>query len=77
MKASRKYEAGQVFGWLTLRASRRIMPIPGSTGERWYAECRCGKWHDVSRESLTNGRVRACRRCAKAYRASEDERMMR
>lgn len=72
-----QYEVGQVFGWLTLERKRLGESKPGISGERWDCRCRCGAPHDVALEQLRSGRVRACRRCAKAYRASEDERMMR
>ena len=66
-------ESGVVVGWLTLREGYHVARRPGATGERWACECRCGAAHDVSRESLRSGRVRACKRCAKAFRAGEDE----
>ena len=68
----RVYEIGERVGWLTLRECYTTERKPGVSGERWACECRCGAMHDVSRESLNSGRVRACRRCAKAFRASED-----
>jgi hypothetical protein len=67
------YSAGQRVGWLTLRLQYWKPKRAGVTGERWIAFCKCGLTHDVSRESLLSGRVRACLRCAKAYRAQEDE----
>ena len=67
--------SGMEVGWLTLREDYERARTPGASGERWVCECRCGARHDVSRESLVNGRVRACRRCAKAYRASEDRQL--
>jgi hypothetical protein len=66
---------GMEVGWLTLREEYETQRKPGCTGERWTCECRCGAAHDVSRESLVSGRVRACKRCAKAFRASEDGRV--
>lgn len=68
-------ESGVVVGWLTLKESYATARRAGCTGERWVCECQCGATHDVSRESLRSGRVRACVRCAKAYRASEDGRV--
>jgi hypothetical protein len=68
-----KFSSGQVVGWLTLRQQYWKERKPGSSGERWVAMCKCLHPHDVSRESLVNGRVRACLKCAKAYRAQEDE----
>jgi hypothetical protein len=71
----RELESGVVIGWLTLRECYSTARRAGCTGERWVCECQCGATHDVSRESLRSGRVRACVRCAKAYRASEDGRL--
>jgi hypothetical protein len=65
-------EAGARLGWLTLGEAYQTPRKPGRTGQRWLCVCWCGADHDVSRESLMAGRVRACRRCAKAYRAQED-----
>jgi hypothetical protein len=70
-----RLEIGVEIGWLTLRESYATARRAGCTGERWTCECQCGATHDVSRESLVSGRVRACRRCAKAFRASEDGRV--
>lgn len=75
MRQRVQYAAGQVFGWLTLERKRFSEIKPGICGERWDCRCRCGNAHDVALEQLRSGRVRACRRCAKAYRASEDERL--
>jgi hypothetical protein len=70
-----RLEIGVEIGWLTLRESYAPARRAGCTGERWACECQCGAAHDVSRESLVSGRVRACKRCAKAYRSSEDGRL--
>lgn len=70
-----RLEIGVEIGWLTLREGYTTARRPGCTGERWVCQCQCGATHDVSRESLMSGRVRACKRCAKAFRASEDGRV--
>lgn len=68
----RNFSTGEVVGWLALQSMSIGKRKPGSCGERWSATCKCGRRHDVSHESLVSGRVRACRRCAKAFRAEED-----
>lgn len=72
------YRSSDVVGWLTLVNAYSVMPKPGATsGVRWSCQCRCGTKHDASHENLRNGRVRACRKCAKAYRAFEDAGLVR
>ena len=70
------YQLQDLVGWLTLRSRYDVQPKPGApSGWRWTCECKCGASHDVSHENLRNGRIRACRKCAKAYRAHEDGRL--
>ena len=71
-----QYGPGEILGWwkllLCVRAEEKR---PGRSGERWFAECRCGRVVSVAHESLQTGRSRACVFCSKAYRAEEDGRL--
>lgn len=66
------YEPGQIVGWWKLLHAVTEPRKPGRSGVRWLSECRCGRVVSVAYEQLRQGRSRACRWCAKAYRAEED-----
>ena len=66
------YEPGEILGWWKLLQRVSEPRKPGRSGVRWLSECRCGRVCSVAYEQLRQGRSRACRWCAKAYRAEED-----